>query len=89
MKLTATASKTKKRKVNHIRIHRAANGFTVHHELEPKLRSPGMPYSPMDDDPKPSVFADKQAMLDHVGSLADQMGGNDAGAPAPDQTAAA
>lgn len=85
-KVTAAKSRTKgpKRRVTHVRIHHAKNGYTVHHELEPqKKRSPGGGMSPSyspDDSPEPMVFNDKQAMLDHVGGLADQMG-PDQGAP--------
>lgn len=81
---TAEGSRSKKpqkRKVTHIRIHKAANGFTVHHEKEPvKTRKAGGAMMPSyEPDPPPSVFTDKQAMLDHVGGLADQMGGPEQG----------
>lgn len=76
-------AKPKKRKVTHIRVHKAANGFTVHHELEPVPRKRSMGFSGYEPDPKPNVFENKQAMLDHVGGLADQMGGDEPGAPEP------
>lgn len=90
---SATATmpkKAHKRRVTHVRITKAANGFTVHREMEPdKTRKPGgimvSDYDSMN--PKPNVFTDKQAMLDHVGDLADQMGGDESGAPEPTQAA--
>lgn len=77
------AAKGGKRKVTHIRVTKAANGFTVHHELEPnKTRRPGGGMMPTyEADPKPSVFENKDAMLAHVGGLSDQMGGDEPGAP--------
>lgn len=84
-----TAKKAGKRKVTHVRMTRGANGFAVHHELEPnKTRRPGGAMMPTyEPDPKPAYFGDKQAMLDHVSGLADQMGGNEPGAPPPQQAA--
>jgi hypothetical protein len=77
--------KKKSRKVTHIRIHKGGNGFEVHHELEPQ-RKPGasLGLGGYEPDPKPNFFTGgnaKQAMLDHVGQLSDQMGGDEPDAP--------
>lgn len=61
-----------KRKVRHIRITSAKNGFTVHHELEHRPSLPGRMIG-FDQDPDPSVFTKKKAMMDHVSGLASQM----------------
>jgi hypothetical protein len=81
-----SSKKPGKRRVTHIRVHKAANGFTVHHEMEPmKTRKPGGGLmSNYEPDPPPAVFNDKDAMMAHVGGLADQMGGDEPGAPPPD-----
>lgn len=76
-------AKGKKPKVEHIRIHRAANGFSVHHDLEPTagMKNPSSMVSVMHESPQPSVFNSKQEAMDHVGGLMDQMGAE------PDQEA--
>ena len=79
-----------KRKVTHVRITKGANGFAVHHELERRRKAGtvGMGYG-YDPDPKPNYFAGdnaKQDMLDHVGGLAESMGGDEPEA-APTQPA--
>ena len=87
MKAQASGAKPKakagKRKVSHIRITRGANGFAVHHELEPnKTRRPGGGMmSTYEPDPKPAYFGDQQTAQDHVGGLMAQMGGDESGAP--------
>lgn len=80
------SGKQKKRKVTHIHIRKAGNGYTVHHELEPMPRKagPALGFGGYEPDPDPNVFNDKQAMLNHVSSLSDQMGGDQPGAPSPD-----
>lgn len=84
-----SSKKNPKRRVTHIRIHHAENGFTVHHEREPMPRTMGKMTSPMYEPDKEHVFTDKQAMLDHVGGLADQMGATQQEPDADDaQTAA-
>lgn len=89
MKMVAEQKKSspKKRRVTHVRFTKAANGFTAHHELEPPKRKPGQLMAPggYEPDPKPSVFTDKQALMDHLSGLADQMGGDEQGAPEPGQ----
>ncbi len=81
-------SKSTKHKVSHVHITRGANGFAVHHDVEQPPRKPGsLSYGPAQPDPKPNYFADKQGMLDHVGGLADQMGGDEPDAAQPGQPA--
>lgn len=82
MKMTAekSAPKKGKRKVRHVRVERAANGYTVSHSLEPQMqRRPGGGMHPMYDEPSPkdAVFNGPKAhkqMLAHVAGLAQQMG---------------
>jgi hypothetical protein len=79
----------KKRKVVHVHIEKAANGFTVGHRREPmKTRAPGgaMVSSSYEEPPKDAVFSGdnaQQQAMDHVGSLMGQMGDNQE----PDQQA--
>ena len=73
----APAKKTQKHKVTSVHLRRAGNGFTVQHEVEPMKQSGGlgMRYMPT----RENVFTDKDAMMEHVGNLAEQMhGGEDA-----------
>jgi hypothetical protein len=87
MKMTAEKmpGKKGKRKVRHIRVERAANGYTVAHSLEPQMqRRPGGGLMPMYDEPSPkdAVFSGPKAhkqMIAHVAGLAQQMGDADEG----------
>lgn len=85
-----------KRKVAHVRVERAANGYTVSHRLEPmKSRKPGgMMSSPYEEDQPPAVFSGAKAhkqMMSHVGDLMqqgqDDGGAGDAGMPDGTQAA--
>lgn len=79
------SKKSVKRKVTHIRITKAANGFTVHHSLERPPASKGkrmmQSFPSYEPDPKPAVFETQDAAQDHVGNLMGQMGGDEPGAP--------
>jgi hypothetical protein len=91
MKMTAEKmpSKKTKRKVRHIRVEKAANGFVVGHGLEPSMtRRPGGGLMPSYDEasPKDAVFNGPKAhkqMLAHVAGLAQQMGDDEGEAAAP------
>lgn len=96
MKMSAERGMPKKggkRKVVGGRWKRAANGFTVHHELEPKqVRQPGgMMMSQHEPDPEPAVFSGpkaKKQMLAHIASLNDQGDeGQEGESPMPGQPA--
>ena len=75
--------KSGKRKVRNIRIERGANGYAVSHSVEPKrTRAPGgaMMIDHSEPEPKDAYFngpTAHQDMLDHVGGLAQQMGGDE------------
>jgi len=72
-----------KRKVVHIRISKAANGFTVDHSLQhvPSKGKRMMQIGYYEPDPKPSVFESLDAAHAHVADLMGQMGGDEPGAP--------
>lgn len=80
-----SGKKAGKRKVTHIRISKAANGFTVHHEREqpPSKGRRMMQVHAYEPDPKPAVFETQDAAHAHVGDLMGQMGGDEPGAPEP------
>ena len=82
VKASKPAPKAAKRKVAHIHIRKAANGFSVNHELEPnRTRRPGGGMMPTyEPDLAPSVFTDQQAAQNHVGGLMAQMGPDESGA---------
>lgn len=69
--------KAGKRKVKHIRVEHAGNGFTVHHGMEPEKKMTRGSMMEHYEPDQQNVFNDKNAMLAHVGQLAGQMGGGD------------
>ena len=79
--------KAGKRKVTHIHVERAGNGFTVSHRMEPQKKMQHGSMMDQYEEPQNNVFNDKDAMMAHVGGLAGQMGDNEEaegeGAPPP------
>lgn len=76
-------AKKGKRKVTEIRIRHAGNGHIVSHDKEPEKKMKHGMMMPSYEPPQENVFTDPDAAKEHVGDLMGQMGGAEAGAPAP------
>ncbi len=69
--------KAGKRKVTHISVEHAKNGFIVHHRMEPQAKMRKGEMTAQYEEPQQNVFQDHGAMMAHVGGLAQQMPDND------------